>query len=425
MYFIKVLWTNLKYNQFVKAVSLIGSGAVLAQLINLLAMPILTRIYSPSDFGILAIYLAIVTSVSPLASGKYEIAIVIENLQKNSIQILFLAFWVTFCVFLGSSLLIFFFGDLIKNLMNAESLGYWLYLVPISIMLVGLVNAINYLSNHLSEYQVIAKSKILMALVVVLSSIALGLSDLEQGLIISNILGFFSILIWLFFYYRKIFNIKNFGWNKNKKALALKYKSLLLYNAPSSLLDGLTSALPVLILTIYFSEEIVGIYALVIRLSMAPLGIISYAISQVNLKKVAYLSNNNKSVMLYLIKLTMFLCIIILPFFIIVQFSPQLFVWLFGSDWELSGTFLQILFPAIALKFLVSTLSTTLSATGHNKISAFWKVSAFVVTLSIYSHYAPNVSIEEMIGIMLITDLGLYTYYYILILYASIKPLRY
>jgi O-antigen/teichoic acid export membrane protein len=70
-------------------------------------------------------------------------------------------------------------------------------------------------------------------------------------------------------------------------------------------------------------------------------------------------------------------------------YAPELFSFVFGEKWLVAGQFAQIMIPAIALRFIVSTLSSTLGATKNNKIGAIWKIIYFVSTILVLSIYAP------------------------------------
>ena len=61
------------------------SSTTFAQAIPLAVSPILTRIYSPDEFGVFAIYIAIFYILSSFSTMRYELAIVQEN-QKMHIR---------------------------------------------------------------------------------------------------------------------------------------------------------------------------------------------------------------------------------------------------------------------------------------------------------------------------------------------------
>jgi O-antigen/teichoic acid export membrane protein len=66
-----------KKSEFRKHVLTLLTGTTIAQAIPVAISPILTRIYSPEDFGLLAIYISIVTILATVITGAYDFAIVL------------------------------------------------------------------------------------------------------------------------------------------------------------------------------------------------------------------------------------------------------------------------------------------------------------------------------------------------------------
>jgi len=146
-------------------------------------------------------------------------------------------------------------------------------------------------------------------------------------------------------------------------------------------------------------------------------------VSQVNLKKVSDLVNKGKEVRPYLLKVTLLLIAIVTPVaVVIIIFAPTLFAWAFGEQWQVAGSYLQILMPALALRFVVSTVSTTFGATGNNRLGAVWKVTAFAVTLAVLFIAAPRVDAQGIFVVLMATDLVLYSFHYLLIWRAASLP---
>jgi len=311
--------------------------------------------------------------------------------------------------------------------MNANQLGEWLRFVPLALLMSAIVMVVRYYSNHKKSYKVITKIVILQALVTVGINIALGMLGMEKsGLLIGNIIGIVITAIASLLIFRGVINVTILEWSKEKVFLAKKYKDFPLYNATTSVLDNLAVALPVFMLTKYYPEAIVGYYALLIRVAQAPLSFISISVSQVHLKKTSDLIKNNQSIIKYLLKITaVLLVIVIFPTIILSSLAPEIFSWVFGETWTMAGQLLAILMPALALRFVVSTVSPLLGATGHNKLSAVWKIGSLIATLTMFVILAPKLEVVEIFVAMLLMDLMLYFIYYLLILYAALKPVGY
>jgi O-antigen/teichoic acid export membrane protein len=420
---LSAIFAKAKQSDFLRSVAVLGTGTVLAQFITITASPILTRLYSPEDFGLAALFAAIITSITPAICGKYEVAIVVANKVTISRQLLGVAFNVALGVSLLALAAVLLFDRTIIGLLNAERLGRWLLLVPLMLMLTGLLTALKYYSNRINEYGVISNSKILLAIFAVASSLALGVAGFQAGLLVSTVLATGAVVGWLLYRHRSIPYRRISTWNRRSKLVAKRYRDFPLYNASTGLLDGLTQALPVFFLSSYFTETLVGYYALMLRVAAAPLSFVSAAVSQVNLKKVSDLVHQQQSVRRYLVKVTLLLVAIVSPLAIaLILFSPGLFAWIFGEEWREAGSYLQILMPALAFRFVISTVSTTFGATGNNRLGAVWKVVAFLVTFVVLLIAAPRVEVYGIFVIILITDIILYSFYYALAWRAAGHP---
>ena len=326
-----------------------------------------------------------------------------------------------------SSLFLVFLGmahSWIIPLIDAEKLGRWLYITAAALLLTGVFQAGLYYSNRLKRYKLMAKTKLFQAVVVVSISIALGLIGMGfTGLLIGNILGLLLATGYIHYVNRLALTNGVFSdWNK-KYILMSRYKEFPLFNASSSLLDGITLSLPIFFLAHYFPDSVVGYFALVLRIANAPMSFISQSISQVNLKKVVDLVNERREVVPYLYKLTFILIAFVsFPTVLFVLYAPELFSIVFGSRWYEAGVYCQILMPALAMRFVASTLSSTLGATKNNGYGALWKVISFVVTLAVLAWFAPKGDITTLLIALLISDFMLYVLYYCFIIMAAKRP---
>jgi O-antigen/teichoic acid export membrane protein len=415
---------RLVKSQYLKSVATLASGTALAQAIPLVISPVLTRLYTPENFGMLAVFTAIVSSLSPAVCGKYEVAMVLPQSNSQGIELLGIALWFAFIMSSVFLLVVTFFSGSILSLLKAQNLSGWIYLTPIFLFLTGLMTAMTYFANRQQDYGMMARSKIVRAFSAALISIVLGMAGFGvSGLIFGVIVGLLFAVGYLFYLFGRQFTPGFLTWNSSKKTLLKNYKDFPLYNASSGLLDGITMSLPVFFLAHYFPETVVGFFALVLRIGNTPLSFISGSVSQVNLKKIVDLVNNKQDIRSYLFKLTGGLFLLVLPPTILfVIFSPALFANLFGAQWREAGHYMQILIPAMSVKFIVSTLSSTLGATKNNHLGMIWKLTSFFASLAVFSWVAPKGDEILFFKAAVVMDIVLYLFYYCLIWKAANQP---
>ena len=82
---------KFKIGKFAKNVLTLLTGSTIAQAIPIAVSPILTRLYTPEDFGILALFLAIVSFIAIVFTGQYESAIILPEKYEDVINIFFLS----------------------------------------------------------------------------------------------------------------------------------------------------------------------------------------------------------------------------------------------------------------------------------------------------------------------------------------------
>ncbi|NCC31504.1 MAG: lipopolysaccharide biosynthesis protein, partial [Chloroflexia bacterium] len=64
----------LPKNAFARSVSILVGGTAGLQLLSILTAPIYTRLYTPSDFGVLAVFVGLLSLIIIIASLRYELA---------------------------------------------------------------------------------------------------------------------------------------------------------------------------------------------------------------------------------------------------------------------------------------------------------------------------------------------------------------
>jgi len=120
-------------SEFNRNILTLMTGTTIAQAIPIAISPILTRIYTPEDFGIFAIFLAITLIIGSIANGRYELAIMIPKKDEDAINIFALGFIITTSISLLLLVLVLIFQTYFIFLLKNEEIGVWLYFVPISV----------------------------------------------------------------------------------------------------------------------------------------------------------------------------------------------------------------------------------------------------------------------------------------------------
>lgn len=258
--------SKLSKLESLKNISVLLSGSVFAQLILLAATPVLTRIYSPSDFGILAIFIALVSIIGIIANGRYEIAITQAESEDDSLALVVLA--IIFSVFIAvlSFVLVIIFESKILDYFSGNDIKRWLYLLPLSVLLMGFFQSFNYWNNRQKKYTNISIAKINQSLSNVGANLTLYKVQIPgYGLLMGFIFG--QIILAISLIYKTKLSLHKFRVKKEAiKKVALRYIKFPLYSMPGALFNSLALQLPVLFIARIYDSTSVGFFHFIIRI---------------------------------------------------------------------------------------------------------------------------------------------------------------
>jgi len=394
------------------------TGTTIAQAVPIAISPILTRIYSPEDFGLLALFLAVFSILSMIATGRYELAIMSPESDDEAKDIVFLSILIAIFVFFITIILLWFNGAEITIFLGNPEVESWLYLIPFMVLSSGVYQSVDYWLNRQKLYRGMAENKLIQVSSVSILQVLIGVFS-KSGLILGSVFGW---LISTFIVFSRS-NIKHsdFRLKKTKKVL-LKYKDYPLFQAPSSLLNTIAAQSPVIFISKSFVDSTVGFFSLVLKVLNTPTTLISRSIGQVFFQKVSEHANLSPHLLLNdiystALKLTILSVLLFSP---IVLFGPELFSVIFGSEWIQAGYYAQILVFSIAVKFVVSPLSTIFLAIDKIKVASIWQLAYFCITISVLI-LATSFEFEKFLWIYVFSEIAMYVLYFLLMLYAIKK----
>ena len=127
-----IIKERLKQGSFVRNVLTLMTGTALAQALAVLASPVLTRLYRPEDFGILALFMSIVGILSVVACWRYETAIVLTEKDEDATNLLALSIMITIAMSLLTLIVVAIFRHSIAILLGAPEITFWLWFKKVS-----------------------------------------------------------------------------------------------------------------------------------------------------------------------------------------------------------------------------------------------------------------------------------------------------
>lgn len=402
-------------SDFSKNVFRLMTGTSISQMIPFLAMPILSRLFTPEEFGIYAFYISLVTLLTVFATGRYELAIPLPKNHKDAWVILMLSFLILTVFSFLLFMVIFIFNAHILALFNRPELKNWLYLIPVFVWFSGAYNIFTLWIHRMKMFAASGNSKVQLSLWESVVNLILGFkkngisvshlikkiggifskSHLVQslshitfsGLLFGRLIGLLAGNIYLLLKLKKTKPIEVRGLDQGDlKRIAIEFKDFPRINMLHAASDELKNSGLSFIILFFFMDRVLGIYNQAYRLLRAPLGIIGSAFGHVFFQEVVELSNAHKPISSLIFKTIKKLSIIALPLFILIfLFSPWFFTIFLGDKWSDVGVFAQYMTPWLFVNFIFSPVSQVALVIG--KQFDFWiinLVSGTFVFLSIF-----------------------------------------
>lgn len=374
---------SIRKSEFAKNAITLSIGTSIAQAFPMLFYPVLGRIFTPAEFGLLATLTSITSIISVLSTGKYENSVLITDSKNDAANVVGLVLLLSLSILIIAFIVLQLLGDQLGVWLNEPILKNWLYVCPISAYAIVIYNCYNEWCIRNKYFIVLSSNKILNSVAITLSKVFLGFVKVTgNGLVIGDLLGrIISAGGCVFKALQKDkseFFLLSF---KRMRYLAKRYKNFPKYNLPDNLLNTIGFTLPVLLIGTYFNSNEVGYYAMTMNILSIPISIVSKAVQDVFRQRAneEYVKTGS-CVEIYRRLLKILIIGGVLGSLLIVFFLPDLFSIVLGKQWRISGEYSQILLPMMAINFVAVSLSGVLTITENLKIDLYLQIYYLGIT---------------------------------------------
>jgi len=348
-------------SEFFKFSAVLLTSNVIAQIIGFVAYPIITRLYNPEVFGFFNFFLSIVSVLTLLTTGQYELAIILPKSEKKAVALFQLSLLLTVFFSLLFFIVVSLFGRKITSLFHQEQLVSLLQYLPLYLLLYGFWQSLNYYFVRQKKYYNLSVYNVVQSTAGSILKCFFGIKGFfVYGLVWGQLFGqFLATLISAISGKSFLRHLKQ--WDRQKiKIVAKTYSNFPKFQLPHALLNTLAGNLPILLLPFYFKMEMskIGLFSLALSIGLVPVSLFSNSICQVLFRKMSERIQNKEKIMNDCILFCKMCVIFILPFFVFFPFIPnKFFGFLFGQHWIDVGFYLKLLLPCLFLSILVSSLS--------------------------------------------------------------------
>lgn len=314
-----------------------SASNIIMYLLPIVVTPILTRLYSPADFGEWGVFSGFVTIITVGMFLCYENAIIKAESDDEALSVsylcLLLGFAITIVILIvfivGSYFEIPFFRDFPSILLlGLYFLFYMVYTVMYNIL------------NRKEKYSALSICNVVQGSSQMGFRLLFGLFPIVvfNGLILGTTIAQLVAGAFLSFIVARTFKFEAFDFSRVKE-VARKFKKFAIYDTPSSVLSFAAFNLPILILNMYFGKEEIGCFSIVLQLLLMPMSFFGSAMSRVYYQQLC--SNNDvpdnlHNVTFKVVRLTSIVCF--LPMLFLACGGDKIVVLFLGDRWQTAAT---------------------------------------------------------------------------------------
>jgi O-antigen/teichoic acid export membrane protein len=356
--------------------------------------------------------------MASVVNGRYELAIGIPDSDEDAINIAALGVVIAVGVSGLLLLLVAIFGKMIADLTDTEAIIPWMYLIPVSVLLTGLFNVLNYTNNRLGKFRDIARASVYKSAASTATQLAVGyVVKGAAGLIVGNLVGQLASNAKLCQNLKDQFNLLQIS-RQRVVALAKRYVNFPKYSMWSGVFNSIAHNVLTFFMPIVFGLSTLGLYSLAMRVVNAPAALIASAVGQVFLREATKERQRLGHAKSSFNKTVKMLALIGAPIFTAVYFlSESIFGVIFGEPWRVAGVYAAVMAPLLFTRFVASTVSMMHVVFEKNHIGFFWQL--VLAGFSIGLLFAAYVFRWPFIDYLRIVTIVLSLHYIILIYIVS------
>jgi O-antigen/teichoic acid export membrane protein len=417
----------LATSPLLRGVAWLSGGTLAAQALLVLTAPILGRLYTPEQFGVLAVYLALLVLGASIASLRYETAIPLADTDEDAIGLV----WLSVLLSAATSILLGALPWILRvptSTVDPFAQAPWIWiLLPASIFLTALFEAAKQWGIRQRLFRPAADAGFVQAIVQSGSQVGFGLiGPTALVLVLGDVLSRLGAAT-------RILTSSLGAFLQTPphglRRLARTFRQHPIFGAGYALAGLASLQLAPLLLSVVHGDESAGWFAMSTRVIGLPTIVLGAAVSAAFLGEGARLWKESPERFLpTLSKLSLVLialgAVALLP---IILLGPTLFAFVLGDPWREAGVYARILATMFLLEFIAAPLASTLTVLQRQRTQLVWAVLRLGFVLLVFFaatrlDWDPRTTIAAYSATLAASFLALYGHTLLIVHRAAPRP---
>lgn len=351
---------------FTRGVAILLGGTAGAQSLSVLAAPLLTRLYTPEDYGTLAVFTGLLALIGALSTLYYIVAIPLPEEDAEAANIAALCLTILIGVTGITALVSLFFSESIAAAFGVPRLAKYLWLLPIGVFLGGAYSIFRNWAVRSKRYSDIATtsfSQAIATLAIQLAGHKFGVGALIVGRTAGQGVGSIRLAQMA---------LKNPAFRgitrRDMASAASRHRRFPLYLSWAGFFDMAGAQLPPLMFAAIFSAGAAGFYNLAYRVLALPIAMVGSAVGSVFSSDAPAAHRAGALGPLVGTVHDKLAQIAMPPMALVAVAGPDIFAVVFGEGWREAGTLARWMAPMLYVMFCDSGLRVFI-ITGHQQLS--------------------------------------------------------
>jgi len=341
----------------------VGSG--IGRLVGIATIPVLTRLYTPEDFGVLAVFMALVAILAPLVTLRYALALPLPRYDGGAMNLLVLSIALMLVLSTVIAAILWTWGNLLLSLVSMEVLAPWWWVIVLAVIGTALLELLTMWATRRRAYRVIGQTTVTQSMVAALVKIGFGVAAVQPlGLLLGQVMAQAGGIVRL---------LRGFGAElranrryvslKRVRMVALRYKGLPTWRLPSQLLMVFSMQAPILAFSVLYDSSTVGQIGLSLTAVAIPIAVLGGTTSQAYFAEISRISPRDPQSLYAVTRSTLktMLVVSLVPSLILFAFGTPMFTLLLGAAWAEAGRYAEILSAYLLVQFVSNPISKIFS----------------------------------------------------------------
>ncbi|GGA33442.1 lipopolysaccharide biosynthesis protein [Paenibacillus physcomitrellae] len=393
---------RLLIDRFARNVAVLAGGTLLSQILIFAALPLLTRLYTPQEYGTYSMYLSIIGMLLMLVSCAYEYAITLPEDDRSASEIVRLCLLICISVCVLVLVVMVVLRRPLGRWLNEPDLPNYFVLFAVSLLASGFYQILSTWSVRKQHFRRLSRTKYTQSIGQIGGQLAFSLLHIGPvGLIAGDIVGRSGGLLPLWHQWRKdnaasrgtdpekrqaggpasvqisgqtvdsqaalkragaaAFIQRRLGWSSLKE-VAWRYRRFPQLSLASNVLNSIGIYLPTVLLAAFYGTSAAGLFALGQRILGAPMTLLVSAVRSVYLAESSEYMQKDPSRLAPLFRRTVLQMLVAgaAILILIVGIAPLVFAPLFGDEWSGSAGYIRLMSIMYLGQFVANAVGTTI-----------------------------------------------------------------